>query len=907
MARSHRLGRPAHRPSFDTLLDRLGRSLTSLSESELLKATHWDLGQDARLREDTRFRQTPWQRWIRAEDLVANDALHRELHGSRSGSADLSTALAAIGRHFGRRCVLCPADPRLVVVGDEVRLAAAELSKHPAIEDEVGDLEKYTTHLPLHSLKAAAASEPAGEWGPGAQEQLIETLGWIRVSNRRRLNSRMFVAQVEGHSMDDGRSGLVDGSYAIFELWPSGTKQLLSVLVRGSFRDPETGSYAVKKYVADQRDEEGRHRQITLVSLNPDKERYPDIELQVEDEEALTVVAKVIQPLSPDEYARRPKPLRRPGRRELDTRDALEKVHERLSERASRFFESAPSPTAEGDEKPDTAAWNSQLVCLEMGAGGPHIELGPLFGLWTFVKLLVVRGVTGESRQTLASNARLRPVRVPVLPSEGAWTCRADGFEDDPDVDLSALDVAGLPHDHVTAFRVGVDGVGRLLSGDQLSPGQEYRLLLPPGLWEPADHSIAATPLADGWYLAELALPSAPGPELVQAIERLGLRLGDLAPRLSFGLPSWPDEWRSTPRGDAFAAFAACSEGTASVTVTVNGYDAEVDGEAQIFVHGPDGPRRIALPAGTSATIELSSLPVGRYFCTLLHQRTRIQPAHLPFEVSTNLSAPPRASWSAMVAGTLHTGAPNTAMRIWRGDLALLQREDLVIEGPPGWGVRVLWREVADDYLATVELDTAGQLDIGRLLSLTRGRRERRLLGDLVLDLAELGSLLLEHERHATVKGVGQNLGELMRAKSDFVRRRGGAYAQLLPMWFEPVGQCLGYEVEPIADLPEEPPLHAAAARLLVTERHLEGIGRRCKRVLVMLEELQQVLGEDLLDWIDGVCLRFGVDNALISTGLDWAEHRRRSRLPLKVWDLEEVLGQDELLIAFLRDVAEGV
>ena len=79
MARSHRLGRSAHRPSFDTLLDRLGRSLTSLSESELLKATHWDLGQDARLREDTRFRQTPWQRWIRAEDLVANDALHREL------------------------------------------------------------------------------------------------------------------------------------------------------------------------------------------------------------------------------------------------------------------------------------------------------------------------------------------------------------------------------------------------------------------------------------------------------------------------------------------------------------------------------------------------------------------------------------------------------------------------------------------------------------------------------------------------------------------------------------------------------------------------------------------------------------------------------------------------------------
>lgn len=898
---------PRARSSFDALLERLGDSIVTLREDDLLRASHWELGQDARLREDLRFRQTPWGRWMRAEDLLGNDALHRELHAQRRGSANLNESLDVVGGLFGRRCVFCPGDPRFVLQGDEVRLAASELSRQPVIEDEVGDLEKYTTHLPIHSLKAAAASEPAGEWGPDAQKQMIETLGWIRVSGRRRLNSRMFVAQIEGHSMDDGRSGLVDGGYAIFELWPSGTKQLLSVLVRGSFHDPETGSYAVKKYVADQRDAEGRHHQINLVSLNPDKERYPDIELQVEDEEALTVVAKVIQPLSPDEYARRPKPLRRPGRRELDARDALEKVHERLSERASRFFESAPSPTAEGDEKPNTAAWNSQLVCLDMGAGGPHLELGPLFGLWTFVKLLVVRGVTGESRQTLASNARLRPVRVPVLPSEGAWTCRADGFEDDPDVDLSALDVAGLPHDHVTAFRVGVDGVGRLLSGDQLSPGQEYRLLLPPGLWEPADHSIAATPLADGWYLAELALPSAPGPELVQAIERLGLRLGDLAPRLSFGLPSWPDEWRSTPRGDAFAAFAACSEGTASVTVTVNGYDAEVDGEAQIFVHGPDGPRRVALPAGTSATIELSSLSVGQYFCTLLHQRTRVQPAHLPFEVAAELAAPPQASFRASIAGEVIVGAPNAMTRAWRGDLALLEQDQVAVEGPPGWAARVLWREVTDDYLATLELDSTGQLDVPRLFSLTRERRERRLLGDLVLNCGELGSLVLEHERHATVQGVGSTLGELARTKGDFVRRRAGAFTQLLPMWFEPVGQCLGYEVEAVADLPEEPPVHAAAARLLVTERRADGIGRRCKRVLVMLEELQSELGEELLDWIDGVCLRFGVDNALISTGLSWAEHRRRSRLPLKVWELDEVLAQDELLIAFLRDVAEGL
>ena len=57
----------------------------------------------------------------------------------------------------------------------------------------------------------------------------------------------MFVARIVGNSMDDGRSGLVNSRYAVFELWPTGSRQGLIVLARGSFSDPETGSYAVKK------------------------------------------------------------------------------------------------------------------------------------------------------------------------------------------------------------------------------------------------------------------------------------------------------------------------------------------------------------------------------------------------------------------------------------------------------------------------------------------------------------------------------------------------------------------------------------------------------------------------------------------------------------------------------------
>ena len=137
------------RPSFDVVLACLIDSSVTLKESDLLRPSHWELGQDARLREDLRFRQTPWGRWMRAEDLLGNDALHRELHAQRRGSASLNESLDVVGGLFGRRCVFCPGDPRFVLQGDEVRLAASELSRQPVIEDEVGDRISWDPHAPV--------------------------------------------------------------------------------------------------------------------------------------------------------------------------------------------------------------------------------------------------------------------------------------------------------------------------------------------------------------------------------------------------------------------------------------------------------------------------------------------------------------------------------------------------------------------------------------------------------------------------------------------------------------------------------------------------------------------------------------------------------------------------------------
>jgi len=901
-------GMPRQRASFDVLLETLAQAPITQTEYELLRTSHWKMGQDARLREDPRFRLSPWQRWMSAEHFLVNDALHRELRSQGRGSIGLNEFLDEYGKLIGCRCVFCPGDSRFVLQNEEVRLSAAELSDQPVIEYEIGELEKYKTHLPLHTLKAAAASEPAGEWGPGTQEQLIETLGWIKVStNRKSFNSRMFVAQIEGHSMDNGRSGLADGGYAIFELWPSGTKQGLNVLVRGSFHDPETGSYAVKRYVGDQRDEKLRHHEVKLVSLNPDKDRYPDIDLQPEDDEAVTIVARVVQALVPADYSCRPKHTGRKGRRDLESEEALKNLGKRLANRKANFF--GDVGRGENDDcKPDPSKWNSQVICLDAGAGGLQLEIGPLHNLWKFVKVLVARSATGENRQTLASNARCRQVKVAALPSDGAWTWSAEGFEDDPDVDLSSLDVPGVPHDRVSVFHVGADGVGRLMARSRLSAGQYYRLILPPAISERIDISLEGSTLADGWKLIELELSNNISEQLMRDLEILGLMLGKPTPALSFALPSLPDEWRSSRGGDAFAVFACERKENVTSIISVEGYDAEFKGEVQLFVLGPDGLSQISLPAGDNIKIELSSLTAGQYLCSLLHQRTRMQPAYLPFEVRAETEAPPSADWAITVNGKQIKGAPNTLARAWYGDLSLVPSQSLFLQGAPGWPFRVLWRDMSDDYIRTLEFDANGQLEASDLLSLITDRAQRTLIGDLVLDFGELGAAVFEHQKQTTPQSIAAGLEELTRAKSDLVQRRAGAFTQLFPLWFEPVVECLGYQAEFVEELVEDPaPQNAAFAKLLVIERLPERIVCRCKRGLVMLEEMEPELKDELLEWIDRMCLRFEVDTVLISTGLQWAEHRRRSRLPLKVWELEKVLLSEESFIEFLRDVAEGV
>jgi len=898
----------ATRRSFDPLVERVANSRLSFVEDELLRDTHWSLGEDARLREDIRFRPTPWGRWIPAAAYLANEALFVQLHREPQRRPDIESVLADFDSTAGRRCVFCTGDPRFVVEGDTLRLSARELTNQPLIEFDIGELEKYVTHLPIHSLRAAAASLPGGEWGKSAQEEVIETLGWVRISAGRKLNSKMFVAQIEGASMDDGRSGLVDGGYAIFELWPSGTKQLLNVLVRGAFSDPETGSYAVKKYVADQRDEEGRHHRVTLVSLNSDKGRYPDIELDVESDDDVTVVAKVVQALPIEQLARRPRPVRRPGRRDLTSAESVQEIAGDLAAHTERFFESLP---AEDSERAGEGrnSWRAELVCLDAESGGLHIEVGPLVGLWSFVKQMRVRGVGWDSSKP-AANVRLRPVRVSVPPGTGPWKWEAIGFEDDADVDFSALAIAALPADSAVVFRVDAASVGRLIANRVLSIGQHYRLLIPDPAFARLTVKPPVAPAGPGWSLWEVELSSASSADVRTVLRDFGLEIGESEARLDWTLVP-PVAWDTSPKGVPYPCFLPSPD----PAVVVDGPEIETHGSASLFLHGPGGHEVLPLPSGRRHLVRLQGLVPGQYSVMVLHDRTGVSAERLAFEVVTLAPAGPVAQCQVTTMGESAILQPGRVSVLSAHDLAVLDalsvhdgQPDLFVKAPPGWPVRVSWRELVEDSISSTHADRDGVVDSHTVLDSTRERRNRRSMGDLVFDFAELGAAIVRHERRATPAAIRNRIQELVVGRESTVQRLAGIYEELLPIWFEPVCSALGYDVEVIAvNGLAEAPEHVSAFRLLHTERHLSRIERRPVRVLLLAKDLSKALSDNLLRWIDDLCESENLREVLVSDGLRWAGHRRTSRLTPRIWDLTEVVTDADEFVAFLREASEGV
>ncbi len=861
----------------------------------------WEIGEDGHLREDIRFRETPWGRWILSDRFLANEAVYRAFHREGRSEQPVSEALKEVGEEMGRTSVFCGEDPRFIVRNGLIRLAAAELSDQPRIEDAT-DLEKYKTHLPLHTLKAVAASEPAGEWGARRQEDMIETLGWVKVHlPGHGINDRMFIARIKGNSMDNGRNGLVDGAYAVFELFPKGDRKGKPVLMRGSFSDPEFGNYTLKQYQPGERDQNRERTAVRLVSLNPDKERYPDIQLTAEDAPDLELIAELLDPLTPDKYARVPKPLRRKGRRDLTSEDGRQRIQRNLDKALERFFEAEAKKTREPE---DRSGWAACLVCLDPESGSLHLETQPLSGFPSFIKTLVLSA--GEATQTVISSNLTSGVRkTAVPPSAEDYHWAAPGFEGMLDEDLARLTVGGVATDRVTLFRVDAGGVGRLLTGSMVSPGQSYRMILPPG-------TTAETPAGDvtslgkGWHVWELVLPGQVSGELAAALEALGIQLSKTAPSM---------EWIGTPAGryDANAAGQTFPVfGTdADPVIRVTGITTRSEGELALFIAGSGQFRSLALPTGDSWWVRLEGIEPGDYVAELAHQRTAVGRVRLPFRVAHRPEVWPSCAVELSLGQDPHRSDDDGLIELDCDLSAAFGDEpetEIVIHAPAFRRVAAYWGDGKRRRIADLYLDESGRLDVAASCPALADLIDRNPLGNLELDLGELGLMRLLHRKEIAIPDLLAELRNQFDKKGGNVEALRGQYPLLRALWLDPILKLLYHGVRELdeshlQDLPNQ----SGSAVMLAEKVSREGkqiVRRPCRVIVIAPNENSVLQAKDAGLWelADQACRKAGLTEAVLTDGFVWGLHAVGRKVQPGTIDLREAVqdGNEDLFEPFL-------
>jgi phage repressor protein C with HTH and peptisase S24 domain len=158
--------------------------------------------------------------------------------------------------------------------------------------EQVGEAKviPFETHLPRYSLRAAA-----GKFG---QDMEVEAEGWVEAPERLRLTSDMFVARVEGRSMEPL---IGDGSLCVFRAGVTGSRQGKRLLVQVMGSSESGGEYTVKRYSSTKiHDEVGewRHDLIRLDPLNPE---FAPMSFRSEDEHLrFRVIAEFVQVLEPN-------------------------------------------------------------------------------------------------------------------------------------------------------------------------------------------------------------------------------------------------------------------------------------------------------------------------------------------------------------------------------------------------------------------------------------------------------------------------------------------------------------------------------------------------------------------------------------------------------------------------------
>ena len=146
------------------------------------------------------------------------------------------------------------------------------------------ETQPFVTHLPRYSLAVAA--------GAFLENRVVEEAGWEEAPPGLRLTSEMFVAGIQGRSMEPL---IPDGSLCVFRRGVTGSRQGRLVLVE-ALQEGGNDRYAVKRYRSEKRQhagEEWSHERVTLEPLNSEFDAW-DLD---PEEERYRIVAEFVQVL----------------------------------------------------------------------------------------------------------------------------------------------------------------------------------------------------------------------------------------------------------------------------------------------------------------------------------------------------------------------------------------------------------------------------------------------------------------------------------------------------------------------------------------------------------------------------------------------------------------------------------
>jgi hypothetical protein len=749
-----------------------------------------------------------------------------------------------------------------------------ELSDLPNIVD-ADEAARFTTHLPVYSLRAVAASMPDGGWGPRALDEVPDLLGWVRVELASHTDRRsLFLARIAGHSMEGGRVPLADGRYALFTIAGGGLDGEPVVLVRGAFRDPETGAYAVKRL---HREADGAG--VRLVSQNPDRARYPDIVLDPSRAHEVRVVARLVAPLDALPFDRAPRSAVRTGERDLHSRQGVAALLAALEARLDALFRGADAAPTEAAAAP----WSAWLALADDGL---RVALAPLEGLPAEVRYVEVAGADDRLR---APNARVHRTSLRVGPSTEPYVVRAERVDGTTEA-LAGVHVAGLSAEVATVFVPGAGELWRRVTTQALPNGRRVRLVIRPSLATQREVRASPLPRGDGWRVVELTVPDDPSAELRATLAELGLSIaaGALTLRAAGTLPRRVEE---TPRGEDLPVWRVGDV----VTLDLRASAPQGEGSARVFVLGPAGLRVIDLPAGDVWSLRLTELTAGRYLARAAAVSTEVALDDLAFEVRDAV----RGRWPDARASLDDEGAEllSAAEPVPRDLAAWCGEWPLRLSAPPYWPLWGQWSALTGARLPALQADEDGAVDWSPWATTLAPVVAHCRSGSLEIDLGELGQATVVHTSAPTPAAVREALRTLWAEVEAMVRDPIEGAVGAYDAWFVPALRLLGWIAPPSPD-GSLAVSGMACARLLRADAQGPS--------LLAVAQAKRFDAEDARAAVGALVHRAGVEGAIFTDGVRWRSYEARRRRWRKTVALDESLASDDAFELFFQDFDAG-